>query len=136
MCLLKLLVDLRSLPLERLTQHLSRFFGCRFALAPPHTGSPGPFGPENPGRVRKESRKYTLGRGPKSPERVRPGVPKESKSQVLDSFRTLLGLRGALFRDFWGPVPGYSFGTLFGLFRGSRARRARRPCVGRGQLQV
>ena len=48
-------------------------------LAPPHTGSFGPFGPENPGRVRKESRKSTLKQGPKSPERVRPGAPKESE---------------------------------------------------------
>ena len=48
-------------------------------LTPPHTGSPGPFGPENPGRIRKESRKSTLGQGPKSPERVRPAVPKESE---------------------------------------------------------
>ena len=63
----------------------------------------------NPGRVRKES--------------------------LLDSFRTLLRLRGALFRHFWGPAPGYSFRTLFGLFPGSGPEGPGRPCVGRGQSQ-
>ena len=59
----------------------------------------------------------------KSPERAPQGrtpVPKEcapeSQNQVLDSFRTLLRLHGALFRDFWGPAPGYSFRTAFGIF--------------------
>ena len=50
---------------------------------------------------------------PRSLKRVR----KESESQVLDSFRTLLRLWRALFRHFWDPAPGYSFRTLFGLFR-------------------
>ena len=116
------------------TENVERVDGQRLQLAPPHTGSPGPFGPEKPGRVRKESRKSTPKQGPKSPERVRPGVPKESKTCLLDSFRTLLGLRGALFWDFWGPVSGYSFGTLFGLFRASRARRARETLCGAGPV--
>ena len=77
-------------------------------LVPPHTGSPGPFGSGTP----EESEK--------SPERVlRARAPK-----VLDSFRTLLRLWGALFRDFWGPGPGGSLRTLFGLFRAFQARRA------------
>ena len=46
-----------------------------------------------------------------------------------------MGLLGPTLSGLLGPAPGYSFGTLFGLFRGSRARRAGRPCVGRGQLQ-
>ena len=93
-------------------------------------GSPGPFGPENAGRVRKEypragpqkSRKSA----PRSPNRVR----KESKTWLLDSFRTLLGLQGALFRDFWGPARR----TLFGLFRDSRAQRARETLCGAGPI--
>ena len=82
----------------------------------------------NPRRVRKESGKSTPEQGPKSAERVRRRVseeseksPKESESQVLDSFRTLLRLRGALFHHFWGPAPG----ALSGLFSGFRARSAR-----------
>ena len=90
----------------------------------------GPFGPGNPGRVRKESGKSTPGQGPQSPERVHPGVLKESKSQVVDSFRTLLRLRGALFRDFWGPAPGCSLRTLFGLFRVSGPEGPETLCAG------
>ena len=80
-------------------------------LPRPTQGLPAPSGP-NPGRVRKESGKSSPGQGPKSPERVRKRVRKESESQLLDSFRTLLRLRGALFRGFCL----YRFRTLFGLF--------------------
>ena len=66
----------------------------------------------NRGRVRKESEKSTPGQGPKGAERVRPGVSKESEQSLKPDFRTLLRLRGALFRHFWGPGPGYSFRTL------------------------
>ena len=89
---------------------------------PPPPGSPGPFGPGTP----EESEKSTPGQGPKSAQRVRPGVSKEY------SFRTLLRLRGAFFGHFWGPAPGYSFRTLFGLFRGSGPEGPGRPCVGGG----
>ena len=34
---------------------------------------------------------------------------------------------GALFGHFWGPAPGYSFRTLFGLFRGSGPEGPGRP---------
>ena len=43
--------------------------------APPHTGSPGSFRPGTP----EESEKSTPGQGPKSAQRVRPGVSKESE---------------------------------------------------------
>ena len=72
----------------------------------PCTAPRGPFGPGSQKRVTKRVPK-------EEPERVRPGVSKESERQVLDSFRTLLRLLGALFRHFWGPAPGWSFGTLF-----------------------
>ena len=88
----------------------------------------------NPGRGRKESGKSTPRQDPKSVERVHPRVTKESdkspKPDVLDSFRTLLRLRSALFRHFWGPVPGYSFRTLFRLFR------ARETLCGAGPIAM
>ena len=62
--------------------------------------------------LRKESGKSTTGQGPKSAERVRPGVSKESKKSLKPDFRTLLRLRGTLFRHF-GALPR---GTLSGLF--------------------
>ena len=75
--------------------------------APPGTGSPGPFGPGTPEESEKTPERVPRA-GPQSP---RPGVSKESESQVLDSFRTLFGLRGALFGDSGGAVRG----TLSGL---------------------
>ena len=90
----------------------------------------------NLGRVRKESGESTPGQRPKSAQRVLLGVSKESESQVLDSFRTLSRLRGALFGHFQGPAPGYSFRTLLGLFRGSGPEGPGRPCVGRGRSQA
>ena len=91
----------------------------------------------NPGRVRKESRKSPPGAGPPESRKSAPQslkrVRKELESQVSDSFRTLLRLRGALFRDSGGPAPGGSFGTLFGLFRGSGPEGPERPCAGRGR---
>ena len=113
-------------------------------LAPPHTGSPGPFGPENPGRVRKESRKSTPGQGPKSPERVRPGVPKESEKSLKPDFWTLFGLFWDSGAHSFGTFGALSQGTLSGLFSDSsgvdssgvlRPEGPGRPCVGRGQLQ-
>ena len=47
----------------------------------------------------EESKKSTPKQGPRSPKKS-------------DSFRTLLRLQGALFRDFRGPAPGHSFRTL------------------------
>ena len=58
--------------------------------APPHTGSPGPFGPGTP----EESGKSTPAQGPK---RVR----KSDFRLFSDSF------------DFWGPVPGCALSGLF-----------------------
>ena len=103
--------------------------------APPRTGSPfGPGTPEesekSPETVPRAGPQKCRKSAPRSLKRVR----KESESQDLDSFRTLLRLRGALFRHFWGPAPGYSFRTLFGLFRDSGPEG--RPCVGQGQSQL
>ena len=76
----------------------------------------------NPGRVRKE-----CGAGPPVPKECTPESQQSPESQVLDSLRTLLRLRGALCRDTGGPAPGHSFGTLFGLFEGSGPEGSRRP---------
>ena len=104
----------------------------------PTQGLPGPSGPEprkSPKRVRKEYPGAGPQKCPKSAPRSLERVRKESESQILDSFRTLSRLRGALFGHFWGPAPGYSFRTLFGLFRGSGPEGSGRPCVGRGRSQ-
>ena len=104
----------------------------------PTQGLPSPSGPEprkSPKRVRKEHPGPGPQKSPKSAPRSLKRVRKESESQVSDSFRTLLRLRGALFGDFSGPGPGYSFRTLFGLFRGSGPEGLGRPCAGRGQSQ-
>ena len=99
-------------------------------------GLPGPLGPEarkSPKRVRKEYPGAGPQKCPKSAPRSLKRVRKESESQVLDSFRTLLRLRGALFGHFWGSGSGYPFRTLFGLFRASGPEGPGRPCVGRGR---
>ena len=85
--------------------------------APPGTGSPEPFGPRTPEESEK-SPESPPGGTPRVPEECAPESqksPKRVESQVLDSSRTLLRLRGALFGDPGGPVPG----TLSGLFSDS-----------------
>ena len=74
---------------------------------------------QNPGRVRKESGKSTPGQGPKSAQRVRPGVSKESEKSLKSDFRTLFGLfrdSGAHSLGTFGTLPR---GTLSGLFSDS-----------------
>ena len=84
----------------------------------------------NPKRVQKESVRVSRGLRPRkpppqSPQRVRPGVRKESKKSPKLRFWTLLfGLRGALFGDSGGGASGAGglgtpLRTLFGLFWGS-----------------
>ena len=130
----------RSRPLIREEEHNKAFFFQNWvAMGPaPHRVSRD-LGARSPEKVRKESGKSTLEQGPKSAKRVRPGVSKESKKSLKLDFRTLFGLflrlQGALFRHFWGPAPGYSFRTLFGLFRSSGPKGPGRPCVGRGRSQ-
>ena len=73
---------------------------------------------------------------PQSPQRVRPGVRKESKKSPKLRFWTLFGLRGALFGDSGAPRGRRPRDTLSDSFRtllGLRARRAREHSVpGRG----
>ena len=57
--------------------------------APPGTGPPGA---RNRKRVRKESRRSAPGRDAQSPERVLPGVSKESEKSPKVRFWTLFGL--------------------------------------------
>ena len=105
------------------------------AISPaPKTGSPRPFGPRTPEESEKSPGKSTPGQNPKE---CTPQSQKESESQVLDSSRTLLRLRGALFRDS-GPgvplpkTPSFSFRSPFRLFRGSGPEGPGRSCVGGG----
>ena len=73
----------------------------------------------NPRRVRKESGKSTPGQGPKSAQRVRPGVSKESEKSLKSDFQTLFGLfrdSGAHSLGTFGALPR---GTLSGLFSDS-----------------
>ena len=86
----------------------SLFFSLGLRSAPPHTGVSRPLRAWNPGRVRKEYPEA----GPQKCRIGAPAVSKEPESQVLDSVLTLLRLRRAPFRHFWGPAPGYSFWTL------------------------
>ena len=67
---------------------------------------------------------------PQSPQRVRPGVRKESKNAASDSFWTLFGLRGALFGDSGatrGRRPRDTLSDSFRALLGFRAQRAREP---------
>ena len=89
--------------------------------APPHTGSPGPFGPGTPKESEKSPERVPRGRAPKVPKECAlesQKSPKRVRKSGLASIRTLLRLWGALFGHFWGPAPAYSFRTLFGLFWG------------------
>ena len=115
------------------------FLRVRLRSAPPHTGSPGPFGPrtrKSPKRVRKE---YP-GAGPQSAERVHPGVSNEAekspKVRVLDSFRTLLRLWGFTLSALLGPCAGVLFPDSFRTLRGSGPEGPGTPCVGRGRSQA
>ena len=100
--------------------------------APPHTGFSGPFGPRTPEESEKSAERVPCDRAPKVPKECALESQKSPKrTSVKPDFRTFLRLRGALFRHFWGPAPGYSFRTLFGLFRGSGPEGPGRPCVGR-----
>ena len=115
-----------------------RYSETCLAIGPaPHRVS-GPFGPGTPEESGKSPERVP-GAGPqkcpKSAPRSLKRVRKESESQILDSFRTLSTLRGALFGHFWGPAPGYSFRTLSGLFWGFGPEGPGRPCVGRGRSQ-
>ena len=110
--------------------HRIAFLCLALRSAPPHTRSPGHFGPGTP----EESGKSTPGQGPKNAQRVRPGVSKESEKSLKPDFRALFGLRGALFGHFWGSFPGVLFPDSFRTLPGFRARRARETLCGVGPI--
>ena len=90
----------------------------------------------NPGRVRKESRKSPPGGTPRVPEESATESQKSPKrlrksgfGLFSDSFET----PGRTLRGLWAFRAGDSFGTLFGLFRGSVPEGPGRPCAGRGR---
>ena len=72
---------------------------------------------------------------------VSPRSPKKSEKSPKVRFYTLFGLfldsfgtSGRTLSRLLGPCPGDSFGTLFGIFRGSRARRVRETLCGAGPI--
>ena len=130
----------RRPPLGKHTKSPQSFASyCYFMFRKPpawHRVLPGPSGPEpqkSPKRVRKGVPGPPAGE-PQSPQRVRPGVRKESTNTASDSFLTLFGLPGALFGDSGAPRgrrPRETLRTLSKL--GFRAQRAREDSVpGRG----
>ena len=91
----------------------------------------------NPERVRKESRKSTPGRDPQSPERVRPGVSKESEKSPKPEIRTLsdsFETPGRTLSGLWGSRPGGLFRDSFRTLSGFRARRAREALCRAGPI--
>ena len=84
----------------------------------PTQGLPGPRTPEESKRVRKE---YP-GAGPQKSRKSAPRSLKRVRKSGFRLFSDSFETPGRILSDFWGPAPGYSFRTLFGLFRGSRAR--------------
>ena len=95
---------------------LRRLLDTQLAIGPgPHIVS-GPFGPGTPEVSEKSPERAPRNRRPQKSRKSAPQSLKESERSLKSDFRTLLRLRDALFRDFWGPVPGCSFQTLFGLF--------------------
>ena len=111
---------------------------CRSRLRNPpawHRGLPGPSGPESEKSPKGCPRASNPGE-PQSPQRVRPGVRKESTKSPKLRFWTLFGLRGALFGDSGAPRgrrPRHTLSDSFRTFLGFWARGAREPSVpGRG----
>ena len=96
----------------------------------PHRVS-GPFGPSTLKESEKspESPRVRLHGTPRVPKECAPGVSKESEKR-LKPFRTLFGLRTAVFRDSGGPAR-----ELFrdSFRRGSGPEGPGRPCVGRSR---
>ena len=87
-----------------------------------HRGLQGPLGPE----PTKESKRESWGWA-QSPQRVRPGVRKESKNAASDYSWTFFGLPGALFGGSGAPRSRRTRDTLLDSFRallGFLARRA------------
>ena len=90
---------------------------------------------QNPGRVRKSPERVPQARAPKVPKECARSLKRVRKEPETPDFWTLFGLvcdSGAHFFGTFGPGPGYSFRTLFGLFRGSGPEVPRRPLCGAG----
>ena len=104
----------------------------------PTQGLSGPLGPE-PRKSPKRVRKSTPGQGPKSAQRVRPGVSKDSEKSLKSDFRTLFGLfrdSGAHSLGTLGPCPGVLFPDSFRTLPGFRARRARETLCGAWPIAI
>ena len=110
------------------------FFSLNESLGNPpawHRGLPDPSRPGTPKESEKSPKGCPGASGagePQSPQRVRPGVRKESKNAASDSFWTLFGPRGALFGD--------TLLDSFGLFWGSGPKGPGALCARRGFLRL
>ena len=94
--------------------------------APPHTGSPGPFGPGTPEESEKSPERAPRGRAPKVPKECAPESRKSPQRVRKSDFRLFSDSFETPGRTLWallGRCAGYSFRTLFGLFLGPRNPR-------------
>ena len=105
--------------------------------APPHTGSPGPFGPGTPEESEKSPERVPRGRAPKVPKECAPKSQKSLKrvrksgfTLFSDSFET----PGRTLWAFLGTCPGVLFPDSFRTLPGFRARRARETLCGAGPI--
>ena len=115
-----------------LGQHVE---GFREALrsAPPHTGSPGPFGPGTPGESEKSPERVARCRTPKVPKECAPESQKSPKRVRKSRFRLFSDSFETLGRTLWallGPCPGLLFPDSFRTLPGFLARRARETVWG------
>ena len=95
-------------------------------------------GPGTPEESKKSPERVPWGRAPKVPKECTPESQKSPKRAQKSGFRLFsdsFETPGRTLSGLLGRCPGYSFRTLFGLFWGSRARRAPQTVCGRGQLQ-
>ena len=103
-----------------------KFLGLR--SAPPHTGSPGPFGPGTPEESEKSPERVPWGRAPKVPKECAPESQKSPKRVRKSDFRLFLDsfeTPGRTLSALLGPCPRVLLPDSFRTLPGFRARRGR-----------
>ena len=86
--------------------------------APPHTGSPGPFGPGTPEESEKSPERVPRGRAPKVPKECAPESRKSPKRVRNSHFRLFSDSFETPGRTLWallGPCPGVLFPDSSGV---------------------
>ena len=105
--------------------------------APPHTRSPGPFGPGTPEESEKSPERVPWRRGPKVPKECAPESQKSPKRVRKSGFRLFLDSFETPGRTLWallGPCPGVLFPDSFRTLPGFWARKARETLCGAGPI--